>query len=497
MRNNLSIAFDSLSVEQTEALLAGFDSMPVDSTAARRIRRRVEKAAAPMRPRRRIAIRFLVPVAACLVALLLACACFPQVAQAIASFFGIQINASRYMETDPSVRTPIASIDEALDAAVPADVSHSVALLPELPEADAYAAWREKTGQPAFTETDWGWLREIRPEIAEVLYDGSTLIWNTGLYTDPAPFLWSFVEGQTPAKQNVDAFVDSDVTYTVAGDPTVYRFFCDSTGVLPPDYETERFRNDERVLLHGGASLAEAPAGTEKLLPDGLITVTQTIRIIDYNVDVQANIATVALITHSFTFDATAGNAAAAQAAANTLPLSGEIYLSMDHMDIADDGRMNSWTMDTRKVSLDGVSLKVETEYLATGIRVRITLADAPDGWTEEMTNGLLRMTWRNIHDKFETRGVGADLYVNGEFVCEAPRPDKYGPDELLYILPIFPNDYASVDLVALNLTYACYATLNGNDLLGGEVYTVPEGGVELISETQTVPLTEITISIP
>ncbi len=119
MRNKLSVAFDDLSVAQTEALLAGIDSLPADGPAARRIRRRVEKEVCPKRTRRRAAVRVLVPVAACLMAIALVFACFPQAAQAIASFLGLNYTPSRYMSELPASRTPVPSVDEALEAAAP------------------------------------------------------------------------------------------------------------------------------------------------------------------------------------------------------------------------------------------------------------------------------------------------------------------------------------------------------------------------------------------
>ncbi len=57
MRNSRSELFDSLTVEQTDALLASFDSLPIRDADFRRIRRRVLRAGAPKRAGRRVAMR--------------------------------------------------------------------------------------------------------------------------------------------------------------------------------------------------------------------------------------------------------------------------------------------------------------------------------------------------------------------------------------------------------------------------------------------------------
>ncbi len=126
------------------------------------------------------------------------------------------------MNTFPEARTPLPSVEEALEAAAPQDGDYTITLMPDLPNAQEYIDYRKQNGLEPFSEADWGWLRDIRPEIAEVLYDGETLIWNTNLYTTN-DHVRSFMVGfgvDTGATQSVDALM-GDVTYTVAGDPVV------------------------------------------------------------------------------------------------------------------------------------------------------------------------------------------------------------------------------------------------------------------------------------
>lgn len=491
MPNERINLFPPLNAEQTDALLAGLDSLPVDAAAARRIRRSVEKAVVPKHRRRKAAMRVLVPIAACLVAITLVFMCFPQAAQAVAAFLGLNYTPSRYMGELPSSRTPVPSVEQALEAASPSDGDYTITLLPEWDDAQTYVAYREQLGLEPFLEDDWAWLRDIRPEIAEVLYDGSTLIWNTNLYTTNdhvQSFMSGFISG-LEADQSVDALTD-EVTYTVEGDPTVYDLYVSGNGITPL-YDDEERASADHVVLYTDFDLMDGQP-----LPDGIITITETIRIAEN--DAMDYGASIALITHTFTFDTTAGNTQSAEAGTFTVPLSGEIYLSTSNMDIASDGTMDSWTIDTQKVSLDGVVLHVQAEYLATGVRVTITSESVPEDWTEDMTEGLLSMTWRNIYDEIERPGICTDLYVDGTFVSEAATADSWNNGELVYILPIFPEDYAAISDVSLHLQYGYYSVLNGTDQLAGETYdALPNENEAFTAETVTVPLTEIPIPLP
>lgn len=479
MPNELDFSFHTLSAEQTDALLSGIDSLPLDRAAVRRIRRETERAAAPRRLRRRTAARLLVPAAACLAALILACVCFPQAARALAEFLGFEFRASRYMLENPETRSPAPAVEEAIANAACRDVGYSISLLNEWEDADTWAGYRAQMGLAPFSEEDWAFLRNIEPRVAEVFYDGHTLIWNTYMYADEA-----VMEAMRSVKIDMLA-VEGASTYTVEGDPTVYPLYIGAHG-LPPVADGA----DHGVFF---AQVTGDP--DEQLLPDGIITVTQVIRIAEG--DAMIHGAAVARLTHTFTFDATPGNAASGAPDASTTALSGEIDLTMDHLD-AGDGTEKSWTIDTRRISLDGVTLGVETSYHATGIYVHITPAEVPEGWTQDMTYALLRPTAFNRYGKIDTPGVAGELYVNGERVAEAQMPDSGIIGELTYVLPIFPQDYDAIGTVVLRLSHTCYTELNGADLIGGEVYEFPaSSSVGLTGTTKTVPLAEIPIPIP
>jgi hypothetical protein len=308
MTNNREIRFPALSVRQTQHLLAGTGSLPLSRATARRIRTSVLQKAAPKSLAQNRIRRTLVPIAACLLAIVVFFAAFPKAALAVSEFLGRVFTPSRYMNESPGERTAVPSIDEAIAAAAPADGAYTVTLLPDLPNAQEFIDFRAQNGYDPFSEENWGWLRDIRPEIAEVLYDGNQLIWNTNLFTTNE-HVREFMEGfgmKSGSKLSVDALMD-DVTYTVAGDPTVYPLYVSGHGITPISDEATLATADH-VVLYSDFGIAPAQP-----LPDGVLTITQNIRVCEK--DAMDYGATVAIITHTFTFDTTKGNTTVADGA--------------------------------------------------------------------------------------------------------------------------------------------------------------------------------------
>ena len=490
MPNKQEFRFPLLNGNQTHRLLKGVPSLPLPVGAEHRIRARVLQQAAPKSLARNRIRRTLVPIAACLLVVVFFFVAFPKAALAVSEFLGRVFTPSRYMNEDPAQRTAVPSIDEAIAASVPKDGDYTITLMPDLPNAQEFIDYRAKNGYEPFSEENWGWLRDIRPEIAEVLYDGNQLIWNTNLYT-ANEHVREFMEGfgiQSGSKLRVDALTD-DASYTVAGDPTEYPLSVSGDGITPINEEAALSSADHVVLYSDFMIDAASP------LPDGVLSITQNIRVCEN--DAMDYGATLALIQHTFTFDTTKGNTPAAALQEGDIPLSGEIYLSMEHMAFAEDGSVESWTVDTKQVSLDGVVLHANYEYLPTGISVTLSLASAPESWSEDMVNALLYTSGRDIDQNYHRPGNVTDLYVNGAFVSEAPTADSWGFGEQKYILPIYPDQYANTQSVVLKLTHVYFETRNGTNQLAGEVFTIPEGVTETVATYKWEPLVEIPIPLP
>ncbi|HAX40323.1 MAG TPA: hypothetical protein DCY10_05565 [Clostridiales bacterium] len=491
MTNNHSLRFPALSVAQTQRLLNGVSTLPLSIGAASRIRSRVLQKVAPKSLARKRLRKTLVSIAACLLAIVIFFTAFPKAALAVSEFFERVFTPSRYMNEDPSTRTAVPSIDEAIAAAAPQDGDYTITLMPDLPNAQEFVDFRAQNGYDAFSEENWGWLRDIRPEIAEVLYDGNQLIWNTNLYTTNE-HVRVFMEGfgiHSGSKLSVDALMD-DVTYTVAGDPTVYELHVSGHGITPIFDETA-LASADHVVLYSDFYIDSAQP-----LPDGVLTITQNIRVCEN--DAMDYGATVAIITHTFTFDTTKGNTPSAEGAETLIPLSGEVYLSLMIREKDSEGQTKSWRMETRKISLDGVALKATYQYLSTGIMVHITIAEKPSDWTDSMVEGLMFMTWQTIFGDYRSPGIANNLYVDGVLLFETPTPESWSNRELAYILPIFPDQYANAQSVVMKLSLYHYVTLCGTDQLAGEVYEVPENSdVNMEAVVEGVPLTEITVPLP
>ena len=328
-----------------------------------------------------------------------------------------------------AVEEPIPDVENAIAAASPAGSgTYGIRLLPELEDAAEYARWREEKGQPPFTEEAWGWLRDIVPAAGEVLCDGERLQWTTVLTTDHA----AMFEGGTV----VDALADR-CYYTVEGSGERHELSCGG-GIHK---------------IEGNDLLLETSARTDAAFPDsGTVTVTQTIRILDCKVDMQGDCATLALLTHSFTFDA-AGGAAVSDTARLTIPLSGTYCLTLDEVDA--DG--TEW-LQNELVSLDGVALDAAVEYRQTGVYVTLTLAQTPDFWTEAHTAALLSVSYKDF-----CSGMSAACTMGGETL----EPESLGaePGVMRFILPVFPSDYGQAQPLTMTLLSDHVTQLNGEPL--------------------------------
>ena len=78
----------------------------------------------------------------------------------------------------------IPDVEAAIASAAPETKAYSITMLPDLPEAELLNGYRQAQGQPAYSEADWGWMRNIKPEIREVLYDGRNCTFTVRLHTD-------------------------------------------------------------------------------------------------------------------------------------------------------------------------------------------------------------------------------------------------------------------------------------------------------------------------
>ena len=368
-------------------------------------------------------------------------------------------------------QSTVPDVENAIASAKPESGAFCVVMLPEMENAAELNEWRQKMGQPVYSEQDWGWIREIRPEIEEVLVDGHTLAFNVRLNTDHGK---SFdFRYRTDDGQRLDAACDGATISFEKDGQTVEQFVYTGTGVHPDSV------SETGATLGSEIELADL---SEPLPTDGKVHVTMQIGIRDAKVDDMADIGLLAAITYSFEFDASAGADVAAPTVTERV-LSGSVVLTET------DGNGNEFN---KRVSLDGVVLTETLHYRSTGVYVTYTLQSAPDGWADADTRALLLPSFESpSHYGLSvvcTKEGSADAVltpghstgaVAGEYVC---------------ILPIFPSDYEAIETAGYVIRIGCRYVSAYNDGPVGEDWRLPLGadGYDLTTTDQPIAAFEL-----
>ena len=338
----------------------------------------------------------------------------------------------------------IPDVEQTLSAARPTDVSYTIRMMPEIDQDGIIAGWREYMGQPAYNEADWAWVRELKPTIGDILYDGKILYVTTYVDTD-RPEVFD-LNAETPQRLWIAC---EGAEYRLSDDDTVYTapMFGENWG-----YEL----GDRFVTVYGQCEMRDLP-----FPEDGVVTMTEHLYVTDGLVDsMQPERAAIAIIDFTFTFDASAGHSVAKERHIE-IPLSGEYIVSMQEW-----AKYNTYEevsrnniIQNKKLSLDGVVLDAKIEYRPVGIYVTLTIKDAPETWTEYEKISLMDA----ISD-----GMGQTpelLYcINGEDAL-APESLNYGRSDMIYVLlPVYPSDYDSVTSLTLELTMHRIVAVNGEE---------------------------------
>ena len=332
--------------------------------------------------------------------------------------------------------------------------------LAQMKDADEVNAYRVEQGQPVFSEKDWGWLRDIRPEIEEVLTDGSQCsirirlntdhgLAFTGYQAEPDKWDWPVYLGD---EQRVEAYC-CDAYYTVDGSDHPIDLGITSTGV------TEA--SEDGCSLLAGRSVYFGDDKTGNPFPtEGKVRVTMNIALKDAKVDENGEDHYVheggilGFIRYTFEFDAAAARDAS-KPVVKEIPLSGSIMLMMNHL--GNDKRY------TERVSLDGVVLEEKLTYQSTGIMMQYTVKSAPESWTEDHKRSLLdALSVQCIPEDEEN----ADKILKPETFFNKAFIDKYA---YLGILPVFPSDYEAVREMGYKVRLALESTVSVNGEPVGE----------------------------
>ena len=378
-----------------------------------------------------------------------------------------------YLDTPPEQRTEasaIPEVEQVVQNAAPKSEGIRVVMLPEMADADTLDQWRVKMGQPKYDEAAWAWVREIRPEIQEVLYDGTTFAYTIRLNTDHA----AAFSQENHGDQWLDACVEQTL-YTSTGEEIAT--VNSETGLM------EETLAADGIVLHSEYNL------NGPLIGSGRISFTAEISVMDVNVDDMAHIGTLGTVYYTFSFDVD-GALAATNADTRTAqrPLSGSAVLTMDYD-----------TMWNQPVSLDGVVLEETASFRSTGVYLSYRVKEAPADWTSQMRRSLLDPT--NEKGKFE--GMSVSYTLGGDdTVYEPSFPEVVAQEDGTWaytvILPLFPSDYEALKQkgVTIRLTLHTVDSFDGEPV--GEAWkqtTFPENGWDIT--TSAKPLTSFPLELP
>lgn len=383
---------------------------------------------------------------------------------------------SGYMMHDKDEREQsgqtIPDVENAIASAKPAGGNYSIVMLPEMENADELNEWRQKMGQPVYSEEDWGWIREIRPEIEEVLVDGASLSFNVRLNTDHG---MSFSYDRSHDGQQLDALCDA-AYYTVLDTGTIGEL-SPGTGINPGS------------VSETGATLNTECDLDEPFPTDSIVRITMEIGVRDARVDDMGSIGLLAKITYTFEFDASAG-ADVAQPIITERPLSGSIVLTEFDVDAREYNK---------RVSLDGVVLEETVSYRSTGVYVTYKVKSAPESWTQKEKDALLSPS----SDSGSLPGFFVLCAPKGSTdeneVIIPGKPSMTPPGEYTLILPIFPSDYEQIKKTGyeLRVGFRCIDSFNDQPVGENWHFVLPDGVGEWDFTTSLQPIGVYELPLP
>ncbi len=350
-------------------------------------------------------------------------------------------------------------------------------ILSNIKDAKGIDNYREKMGQSAYSEEDWSWIREIVPEVEEVLVDGAQWSIKIRLNTDHGLNVATYDEGPNwnwNTTSGWPVYVGDDQCiavscdegfFTVDGLDRTVKLPGFRTGVIQKSITSDGFTLQaqwETYDFNQNGAYAEIDEyyadKTDSPFPDeGKVQFTMEIAVRDAKVDEigkggsYTDGGLLGVIWYTFEFDASAGKPAAKQAVAE-IPLSGEVVMTVIP---EKNGRRYN-----QRISLDGVVLEETIKYQRTGILIQYAVKSAPEGWTDDYTKSLingLSVACVPENDEGEDRILKPDTFLSAT-----------GDMAFSGILPIFPTDYDAVrkEGYKLRLSLERVASVNGEPAL-------------------------------
>ena len=401
----------------------------------------------------------------------------------IVAIGGVVIRRSLRQGVEPPVPLsqgePIEQPTQPPQAPVEPEYACSIRLLPELEEAEVYAAARQSHGQPVFTEEDWGWLRRIEVTVEDISLTNDSLSW-TNVFRIPK----DAKEGMT---DNPFASYDKTDRMDLFRDEASVIFSGSEQELVASAWNDGAYSFDETddAWTIRIESVYERPALNLDGAATNKATVRQQFRMLDNLVDSQANIATIGMIEQSFQFDASVG-AEDVKTVVTERTLSGTATVSV----LTETGRLKNV-----QVNLDGVVLNETVRFLDSGVRVTYSYKKVPESWDSDLRRSFLRGSMESA----SREGFTIACMANGETVT--PEHPNHQPfNEISFELPIEWGDASFSETgCTIELSMQCVDTFNGEPV--GDDWQMPEDagsgvfGYEITTRSQ--PLATVTLPMP
>lgn len=430
--NNLERKLQGMTAEEDARLLDGFDPQPcMDPAALDRIAGRISRSLAPESTKAKRFLKkawkpALIAAAACAALFLTLGFTVPGVADGLYRLSHPDMTTETYFMQKPDEREPITAIEAAVEGSDPEDLSGCVQIvgsysgeLESDSEYNRYAFASEN--RPAVDPDEYAYLLTLKPELREVYYDGRKLIM-TAYFDCPyaGDFLYGFGNFDVAHSHNLDMRT-FEVLGTMNGTPVSFGSF--GHGVIPSYNEQET------------GFYMQTDVDLDSPLPDGVARMTLYYYIYNEDDIKTGGSYNVARVKHTFSFDTTAGNAHAAQTV--RLSLSGSAPMMILR---SDETTGDFETIETRTVSLDGLTLSLELSYLPGGAVIDVMPETYPESFDDAMKQSLFLRP---------DAGLQFDVYVNGTFL-KTVVPLPVAGNAIRTELPIHADDSDTLRSVTL-----------------------------------------------
>ena len=319
-------------------------------------------------------LRKLAPVMAAVIAIG-ALLCIPSVSEAVTSWVGRMFRIDNYIGIMPEDREHMPEVDALMQNPDDGQQKNAVYLLSETDELESFNEARAEYGFEQYDPENWQWLKEIDPRVEDVLFENGIIYVTSSIKADASLF---FFEGQDGIK--LDWIGDTAIAKS--GD-TEIELYASSYGIQPqPGYYVDGEINKETLKQHERVLLLTEYETLRKdnTLPEGRYTFIHKSRILDCNVDVMANFATVAVVEQTFPFD-TAKQGEIKEIAGQSVQFKGEYPLT--RFDWDKECFYNEY------IDLSDVSVTADYRLYTTGITVNFDYS-FPENWDENKARNFI-----------------------------------------------------------------------------------------------------------